>query len=206
MRYTAKTEQSGADDAAALREPLRAILRGLGLDLIELNVVRRTARKKPESRLPRGALSKTKPAAARGSGRPDAADTMSVSAAAGGTVQVRAVVYKRGALGTDDCSAAHRAIMPRLELAFPGMDLYVEVSSPGIDRLIKDGTEFTHYRGRAVRCYRMDISDWTAGILESVDENGIFLKGKEGSMRLEYEIIGKAKLDSANPVDASRED
>jgi ribosome maturation factor RimP len=111
--------------------------------------------------------------------------------------QVRVVVYKDGGMGIDECSQAHRAILPRLELAFPGSALYVEVSSPGIDRLIKDGVEFTHYMGRGVRCYRTDISDWSAGILREADEKGIELKTTEGTMRLNYEIIAKAKLDSS---------
>jgi ribosome maturation factor RimP len=95
----------------------------------------------------------------------------------------------------DDCSRAHHALLPRLELAFPGQDLSVEVSSPGIDRLIKDGAEFAFYTGRGVRCYRTDISDWSAGILESAGETGIVLRGKDGSMNIAYEVIAKAKLD-----------
>jgi ribosome maturation factor RimP len=116
------------------------------------------------------------------------------------SVQVRAVVYHGGSLGVDECARAHHAILPRLELAFPGKDLYVEVSSPGIDRLIRDGAEAAHYRGRGVRCYRTDISDWSAGILEAADEKGIIIKGTEGTMRLDYDIIAKAKLDPAQEV------
>ena len=114
-----------------------------------------------------------------------------------GSVQVRVVIYNGSSISTDDCSKVHRAIMPRLELAFEGQDIYLEVSSPGIDRLIKDRSEFAHYRGRAVRCYRTDISNWTAGILESADEKGIVIKTKEGAVRLEFEIIAKAKLDGS---------
>jgi ribosome maturation factor RimP len=116
-----------------------------------------------------------------------------------GSVQVRAVIARKdnGTPGVDDCSRAHHAILPRLELAFPAQDLYLEVSSPGIDRLIKDGAEFAYFMGRGIRCYRTDISDWSAGILEEADEKGIVLKGKEGSMRLEFEIIAKARLDAA---------
>jgi ribosome maturation factor RimP len=112
-----------------------------------------------------------------------------------GSVQVRVVVYKRGDVGVDDCSRAHRALLPRLELAFGEQDLYVEVSSPGIGRLIKDGSELPHYIGRRIRCFRTDISDWSAGILVSADERHIVLEGKEGTMDLGYEVIAKAKLD-----------
>lgn len=110
------------------------------------------------------------------------------------SVQVRAVIYNGASIGTDDCSKAHRAITPRLELAFPGNDLYLEVSSPGIDRLIKDRSEFYFYTGRAVRCYRTDISDWTTGFLQSVDEEGITLKTEKEAVKLNFEIIVKAKL------------
>jgi ribosome maturation factor RimP len=114
-----------------------------------------------------------------------------------GSVRVRAVIYNGASISTDDCSKVHRSITPRLELAFPQQDVYIEVSSPGIDRLIKDDSEFLHYMGRGVRCYCTDISDWTAGILESADEKGIVIKTKEGTVRLEFEIIAKAKLDSS---------
>jgi ribosome maturation factor RimP len=112
------------------------------------------------------------------------------------SLQLRLVVCRAEGAGTgiDDCSRVHRAILPQLELAFPGQDISVEVSSPGIDRLIKDGAEFVHYLGRGVRCYRTDISDWSYGILESADKQGVVLKGKEGTMRLNYEEIAKAKL------------
>jgi ribosome maturation factor RimP len=105
------------------------------------------------------------------------------------------VVYKKGILGVDDCSRAHHALLPRLELAFPDQDLYVEVSSPGIDRIIKDGAELVYYVGRGIKCYRTDISDWSAGILQAADETGLILNTNKGMMQLTYEVIAKAKLD-----------
>jgi ribosome maturation factor RimP len=122
-----------------------------------------------------------------------------------GSVRIRVVVCKttgKGSgnakdvdVGVDDCSRVHHAILPILESAFAGRDLYVELSSPGIDRIIKDGSEFVHYIGRGVRCYCTDISDWTGGILRSADEKGIVLKGKDGMTEIAYERIAKAKLD-----------
>ncbi|MCL2761855.1 MAG: ribosome assembly cofactor RimP [Treponema sp.] len=112
-----------------------------------------------------------------------------------GTAQVRAVVYKPGVLGTTDCSRVHHAILPKLEEAFPGRELSVEVSTPGITRQVKDGVELAHYRGRGVRLWRTDISDWSVGILEAADEQGITIKGKEGAIRLDYALVAKAKLD-----------
>ena len=114
-----------------------------------------------------------------------------------GSVQVRTVIYNGASVGVDDCTNAHRAIMPKLELAFPKQEISLEVSSPGTDRTIRDGVEFTHYTGKGVRCYRKDISDWTAGVLQSADEKGVVLKTKEGNVRLEFDIIAKAKLDGS---------
>ncbi|MCL2179575.1 MAG: ribosome assembly cofactor RimP [Treponema sp.] len=111
-----------------------------------------------------------------------------------GSVQVRAVIYNGASIGTDDCTKVHRSITPRLDLAFPGTDLYIEVSSPGIERVIKCGAEFAHYKGKCVKCYRTDISDWTEGVLQSVDEEGIVLMIKEEAVRLQFNIIAKAKL------------
>lgn len=112
-----------------------------------------------------------------------------------GTVQIRAIVYKADSLGTDDCSRMHRAMVPQLELAFPDQDFSVEVSTPGISRIVKDGVELAHYQGRGVRCWRTDITDWSAGILEKADEQGITIQGKEGKIQLDYAIIAKARLD-----------
>jgi len=113
-----------------------------------------------------------------------------------GTVQIRVIVYRDGVTGLEECSRVHRGVLPRLELAFPGKDIYLEVSSPGIDRIIKDGSEFVHYIGRAIRCYRTDISDWTAGVLAATDERKIILRVEGVETELPYEVIAKARLAS----------
>jgi ribosome maturation factor RimP len=112
-----------------------------------------------------------------------------------GSTHVRVVVYKDGDVSLDDCSAFHRSALPRLELAFPGQDLYVEVSSPGIDRLIKDGGEFRHYRGRRIRCYRTDTSAWFSGVLTACDGEGIRLEKDGEEFSLPYGVIAKARLE-----------
>jgi len=109
-------------------------------------------------------------------------------------VQVRAIVYRADVTGVEDCTNVHRLIMPRLELAFPGHDIYLEVTSPGIDRVLKDGREFVHYIGREVNCYRPEISDWTAGVLTAADDKGIKLLHENEEITLPYEAIAKARL------------
>ena len=116
-----------------------------------------------------------------------------------GSVQIKAVIYNGKSIGTDDCSKAHRAIMPRLELAF-GQNVYLEVSSPGTDRLIREKSEFAHFLGRGVRCYRTDITEWTAGILKSAGEKGIIISKNGEIVELSFDVIAKAKLDPSQEV------
>ena len=122
-----------------------------------------------------------------------------------GSAQIRVTVYKDGSIGVNDCSGFHRAIMPRLELIFPESDVYLEVSSPGIGRLIKDGSEMGHFIGRNIKCYCTEIpaaeinvpndSGWIKGALKKADEKGIDLETVNGIINLPFEIIAKAKLE-----------
>jgi len=111
-----------------------------------------------------------------------------------GNVQVKIAVLADKTTGISDCSRVHRKIIPLLETFFPGQELSLEVSSPGVDRLIKTGIEFKHYIGFRVKCYCTDISDWINGILLAADEKGITLETDGQKTSLAYEIIGKAQL------------
>ena len=127
-----------------------------------------------------------------------------------GRVQIRVTVYKDGNIGINDCSLFHKAILPRLELAFPQRDIYLEVLSPGIGRLIKDGSEFVHFIGRSIKCYTglcdlsksLDLnkshsdSGWVSGTLLSSDKNGISLETVNGIAAISYTEIAKAKLNN----------
>ena len=172
MQYSGRKDESEGSELVVLRKALESVVRDLGMELIELHVFRVKARK----------------------GAPPGA-------------QIRALVYKPVSacspehMGTDDCSRAHRAMLPRLEQAFPEHDLSVEVSTPGISRVIRDGVELAHYRGRGVRLYRTDISAWSLGIVEMVDEHGLTIQGTEGLIRLDYQIIAKARLEHAAEPD-----
>jgi ribosome maturation factor RimP len=113
-----------------------------------------------------------------------------------GSCQVRAVITgtdNAGTVGTNELGRLHKALLPRLELAL-GSDISVELSSPGIGRVVKEGAEFTYFVGRPVRCYLGETSDWVTGILKARDENKIILESGDGEIELEYERIAKAIL------------
>lgn len=112
-----------------------------------------------------------------------------------GSVQLKVVLYRETVLGLEDCSRVHRVLQTRLETEYPDLEVYLEVSSPGIDRLIKDASEFLLYRGRGVRCYSTEKSDWVAGIVVDADSEKLVLRTKEASVELPYSTIAKARLD-----------
>ena len=118
-----------------------------------------------------------------------------------GSAQVRLVVGGSAGIGTDELSRVHKAVLPRLELALEGRDLYVEVSSPGTDRLVKEGAEFCHYTGKAVKCWQVGGDNWKQGILRGSDEEKITLETAEGIQEMKLETIAKARLGDSNPLD-----
>jgi ribosome maturation factor RimP len=113
------------------------------------------------------------------------------------SAQVRLIIGGKsgGHIDTTELSLIHRAVLPRLELAMKGADLYLEVSSPGIDRLIKEGAEFRHYSGMAVKCWLKGAEDWKHGILRGSDKEKITMETGEGTIEPTYETIAKARLD-----------
>jgi ribosome maturation factor RimP len=120
-----------------------------------------------------------------------------------GSAQVRVVICPKEtlpesgqkAIGIEELGRVHRAVLPRLEGAMEGAELFLECSSPGIDRTIKEGAEFAHFYGMSVRCYLPAESRWVRGVLRGADEKKIIVENEDGKRELEYESIAKAKLD-----------
>ncbi|ONI46423.1 ribosome maturation factor RimP [Candidatus Epulonipiscioides gigas] len=64
---------------------------------------------------------------------------------------LRIYIDKEGGVGIDDCTTASRAIEPILDEKDPIKPAYMlEVSSPGLDRIIKNEKDFIKYAGRLV--------------------------------------------------------
>ena len=128
-----------------------------------------------------------------------------------GSIKVTAVITKpagdSGAVGVNDCARVHRALLPRLEAVLDSQDIYMEVASPGMERLIKNPAEFALFTGRYVRVWDSQITDWVAGKIISSDDQSITLElvgdgVTEGAVQVQpaevstipYQRISKAKL------------
>ncbi|MDR0909638.1 MAG: ribosome assembly cofactor RimP [Spirochaetaceae bacterium] len=95
-------------------------------------------------------------------------------------------------VGLNDCARVHRAVVPRLDLALGvETDYSLEVSSPGIDRPIKDGNEMPLYVGRRIRVYVVDA--WVPGLLKEASERGLVIEDENGLQSYTYDDIAKAK-------------
>lgn len=124
-----------------------------------------------------------------------------------GTIRVKTVIAKpageAGSVGVNDCARVHRALLPRLEAVLGSQDIYMEVTSPGVERLIKNPAEFALFTGRYVRVWDSEAADWVAGKIVSSDSQSITMElvGGESPRQvagqvqtIPYQRIAKAKL------------
>ena len=99
------------------------------------------------------------------------------------------------AIGIDDCSKVHHLLQPRMEALLKNQDVYMEVTSPGMERHIKNAAEFSLFKNRNVKVYSTEISDWIEGLIIAADENQLTLKNSAGeNQTISYSVIAKAKL------------
>ena len=84
--------------------------------------------------------------------------------------------------------------MPRLEALLQNQDIYMEVTSPGMERHIKNAAEFSLFKGRDVKVWNTEISDWISGVIKDSDEHQLTLEVMEETKIIPYTNIAKAKL------------
>lgn len=122
----------------------------------------------------------------------------------GKTIQISvAIMNPTEETGIDDCAKVHNTILPRLQMKYGRDELYVEVSTPGLQRNLRDVYEFHVFKGRRCRVYSLGASAWISGTIGEVGDGFVTLldfenedsKEKGGEKRFEFTDIQKAKLD-----------
>ena len=128
-----------------------------------------------------------------------------------GTFQVRAVIThltsgETEGIGINDCAKVHRLLLPRLEALLKSQEVYMEVTSPGMERLIKNAAEFSLFLGKHARIWDTQVGDWVHGVIHSSDSKNLILELSEkkdahnssvsaAEQRvIPFEQIAKAKL------------
>jgi len=96
----------------------------------------------------------------------------------------------------NECAAISKNLHPRLELIEGLENLRFQVSSPGLDRVLKSEREYTIFAGRGVRVMLHGQKEWIRGKIEGVQE-GVLSLDEDGKMKkIKIADIRKAKLDS----------
>ena len=121
-----------------------------------------------------------------------------------GGVRLRVVLTKKdGEINTDDLEKAYNVIYPMYQVLGENRDLELEVSSPGIQRTIKDVGEFKVFKGKNVRVYSTLYSSYVIGRIDESDDSSLTLlsytiedkKESGDTIKLSYDTISKAKLE-----------
>ena len=102
-------------------------------------------------------------------------------------------------IGVNDCSRVHKVLLPALEEILGTDNTYMELTSPGMERNIKNAAEFPLFLGRELRVYNKNVTDWVGGVLTAADDKSITLEEtkEDGSVEqktLSFENIAKAKF------------
>jgi ribosome maturation factor RimP len=109
--------------------------------------------------------------------------------------QVYMVIWKADGVSLDICADVLKTLRPRIQMLTDDPDVHIEVSSPGMDRLIKTPREYRVFRGRGLRLLTEGENEWAAGILTDVAEGGLTLTAGNDSRTFAFSDIRKAKLD-----------
>lgn len=107
---------------------------------------------------------------------------------------IKAVIYTKAGVGIDDCAKVHRALLARAEVLLNSQDIQMEVSSPGLSRMIKNAREFQAFIGENVKVLDTSHAEWLEGELLLADSTHICLKTSDGQQDILYGDIKKAKL------------
>lgn len=102
-------------------------------------------------------------------------------------------------ISVNDCSRVHKVLLEALEEMLGTDNTYMELSSPGMERNIRNAAEFKFFTGREIKIFDKNATDWISGKLVSADDKSLVLEIKKDDGALEnktiaFEEIAKAKF------------
>jgi ribosome maturation factor RimP len=116
-----------------------------------------------------------------------------------GTVVLRAVIDKEGGVTLDDCERFSRSLGALLDVEDPLPRSYtLEVSSPGLDRPLRDMQDFQKNSGKLARVItveKIENQNFFIGRIKEVAHNLITLSVSNREIAIPFEKISKAKLE-----------
>jgi ribosome maturation factor RimP len=110
-------------------------------------------------------------------------------------VQVFIVIFRAEGVSLELCCDVLKTLRPRIQMLTNDPGAHIEVSSPGLERLIKDSREYRIFCGRGLRLLAAGETEWRTGILADVADTTLTLKSGDASQTFAFSDIRKAKLD-----------
>ncbi len=117
-----------------------------------------------------------------------------------GKFLLKVFIEKEGGVTLDDCERISREIEAVLDVEDPIQYSYtLEVSSPGLDRLLRVPADFKRFCGKTARVItsrRIEDQTFFIGeIVEAGDINMVLLLPRERKVTIPYEEISSARLE-----------
>lgn len=117
-----------------------------------------------------------------------------------GKILLRVYIDREGGVTIGDCEVASREIEAVLDVEDPIPYSYVlEVSSPGLDRPLKQPKDFKRFSGQKVRLVTkepVEKQNFFVGEIEiATDYNVVLLLPKDRKITIPYDNISRARLE-----------
>lgn len=111
----------------------------------------------------------------------------------GGVLDFTLIIHKKGGVSTDDCALLHRSLFLKLQTTFQ-KEIGLEISSPGLDRVLKYEDEFSIFIDQPVRWLEKGDADYQSGYIAGVEEKVVLFRTETDLKRVSVDNILKAKL------------
>jgi ribosome maturation factor RimP len=121
-----------------------------------------------------------------------------------GVTRVSVVIYRQKGVGIDDCAEVSGMLLPLLETLEGMSDVSLEVSSPGIERVLRGPTEYSIFAGRGVRVLVGEETEWRCGIIDRVEGETLWLRTGRERKGFALGDIRKARLDHSVEVEEAK--
>jgi ribosome maturation factor RimP len=121
-----------------------------------------------------------------------------------GSTRVNVVIYRKEGVGVEECAEVSSLLFPRLEATDDLPDVSLEVSSPGIERVLRRTTEYQIFVGRGVRILAGTDPEWVRGVIDRVEAGTLWLRSGRETRGFALSGIRKARLDHSVEVEEDK--
>ena len=114
----------------------------------------------------------------------------------GGMTKVTLIIYKKTGISLKNCEDVSKIVLPRIEILEMLPNISLEVSSPGIDRVIKNRDEYRIFEGRGVMIFLKGEDIRLEGVIKKYnkEKNTVEIKRGVKIINIDIDKIRKAKL------------